>query len=126
MGLQGIEVISIPVSDQDRAKEFYAEKVGFTVVVDAPFGEGMRWVQLSPPAGGAAVTLVTWLQDMPAGSVKDVYLECTDIEATYRDLAGRGVTFTDQVFDSPFGKFAHFVDPDGNGWVLHENASQGS
>lgn len=125
MGLHTIEVVSIPVSDQDRAKEFYAEKLGFTVVVDAPFDEGVRWVQLSPPQGGAAITLVTWVQNMPPGAVKDIYLECSDIGATYRDLATRGVAFTDEVFDSPFGKFAHFQDPDGNGWVLHESASQG-
>ncbi|MGI8826711.1 MAG: VOC family protein [Chloroflexota bacterium] len=121
MGLQGIEVVSIPVSDQERAKRFYAETLGFNVVYDAEFAEGMRWVQLTPPGGGASITLMTWMsQDMPAGSLKELYVGCKDIATTYDALRGRGVTFSDEVSDTPYGRFAHFTDPDGNGWVLHE------
>ncbi len=122
MGLGSIEIVSIPVSDQDRAKAFYADALGFRLDTDAPFDEGMRWVQLTPPGGGVSISLVTWNQEMPPGSVKDLYLACTDIGATYDELAARGVQFTQAVFDTPFGRFAHFVDPDGNGWSLHEAA----
>lgn len=120
MGVQSIEVVSIPVSDQDKAKQFYTETLGFGLEIDAGFSEDMRWVQLSPPAGGARIVLMTWNQEMAAGSLKDLYLSCEDIADTYRTLQQRGVQFTDEPFDSPYGKFAHFQDPDGNGWVLHE------
>jgi catechol 2,3-dioxygenase-like lactoylglutathione lyase family enzyme len=60
MALSGIEVISVPVRDQDVAKKFYAETLGFTVAMDSAFGDGMRWVMLRPPGGESAITLVTW------------------------------------------------------------------
>ena len=67
MALTNLEVISVPVSDQDRAKSFYAEKLGFSVEMDSTFGDGgMRWVMLRPPGSGTAVTLVTWFETMPA------------------------------------------------------------
>jgi len=109
------------VSDVDRAKSFYAETLGFTLNIDNPIGEGMRWVQLTPP-GGASVSLITWHDDMPPGTVKDLYLACDDIDGTAAELTDRGVQFTQSVFDTPFGKFARFADPDGNGWQLHEGA----
>jgi len=121
MGLRAIEVVSIPVSDQDLAKAFYAETLGFTLNIDNPMGEGMRWVQLTPPGGGASISLITWNADvLPPGAIKEVYLQCDDIEGTVAALAERGVQFTRPVFDTPFGKFASFTDPDGNGWQLHE------
>lgn len=120
MGLRMIDVVSIPVSDVDRAKAFYAEALGFTLNIDNPIGDGMRWVQMTPPGGGASIALITWNADMPPGAIKDLYLACDDIEATAAALADRGVPFTQSVFDTPFGKFARFADPDGNGWQLHE------
>ena len=120
MGLRTIEVVSVPVSDQDRAKNFYADKLGFTLDVDAPFGDGHSWVQLTPPGGGAGISLVTWNPAMPPGSIKELYLLCEDIDSTYSELEGRGVRFTRPVYDTPFGRFAEFDDPDGNGWRLHE------
>ena len=69
MALTNLEVISVPVSDQDRAKQFYADALGFTPEMDTSFGGGdMRWVMLRPPGGGAAITLVTWFESMPPGS----------------------------------------------------------
>ena len=67
MALTNLEVISVPVSDQDRAKSFYTEKLGFSVEMDSSFaGGGMRWVALRPPGSGTAVTMVTWFDTMPA------------------------------------------------------------
>ena len=121
MGLRVIEVVSIPVSDVDRAKAFYAQTLGFTLNIDNPIGDGMRWVQLTPPGGGASVALITWnADDLPPGAIKELYLNCDEIEGTVAALADRGVQFTQPVFDTPFGKFARFNDPDGNGWQLHE------
>ena len=122
MGVRSIEVVSIPVSDQAWSKAFYAGSLGFTVDTDEAFAENQRWVQLTPPGGGASISLVTWNPAMPPGAIKDLYLACTDIDVTYNELVGRGVRFTQAVFDTPFGRFAHFEDPDGNGWSLHEGA----
>lgn len=122
MGLRVIEVVSIPVSDVDRAKAFYAETLGFTLTIDNPIGDGMRWVQLTPPGGSTSISLITWNEDMPPGAIKELYLACDDIDATVAELTDRGVEFTQPVFDTPFGKFARFNDPDGNGWQLHEGS----
>ena len=122
MGITKIAVISIPVSDPDRGKSFYADTLDFNVDTDAPFDQNMRWIQLTPPGGGPSISLVTWNPAMPPGAIKELYLSCEDIDATYAEYKERGVNFTSEVFDTPFGKFAHFSDPDGNGWSLHEGS----
>ena len=88
MALNNLEVVSVPVSDQDRAKRFYAGQLGFTVVMDSAFGEGMRWVMLQPPGSRTRITLVTWFDTMPAGSLRGAVLGCDDLEADAR-RAGR-------------------------------------
>ncbi|HEX3750601.1 MAG TPA: VOC family protein, partial [Streptosporangiaceae bacterium] len=91
MALTNLEVVSVPVSDQDRAKDFYTERLGFSVDVDSSFGGGgMRWVMLRPPGSGTAITLVTWFDSMPAGSLKGAVLGCDDLEKTLADLEARG------------------------------------
>ena len=94
MAVTDIEVVSVPVSDQERAKEFYSAKLGFTVQTDAEFGESMRWVMLRPPGGGTCITLVTWFETMPPGSLKGSVLGCDDLEKSLAELGGRGVTFS--------------------------------
>ena len=66
-----VAVVSIPVSDQDRAKDFYTGVLGFRSVVDQQLEQGLRWVMLGAPDGGPAITLVTWFPSMPAGSLKE-------------------------------------------------------
>ena len=91
MALTNIEVVSVPVTDQDAAKSFYVDKLGFSVEIDNAFaGGGMRWVMLRPPGSGTAITLVTWFETMPAGSLRGAVLGCDDLEKTLADLAGRG------------------------------------
>jgi catechol 2,3-dioxygenase-like lactoylglutathione lyase family enzyme len=123
MALTNLEVISVPVSDQDRAKSFYTEKLGFSVDMDSSFGGGsMRWVALRPPGGGTAITLVTWFDTMPAGSLKGSVLGCDDLEMTLAELAARGVTFVeDDIQEAPWGRWKTFDDPDGNSWVLQQD-----
>jgi catechol 2,3-dioxygenase-like lactoylglutathione lyase family enzyme len=123
MALTNLEVISVPVSDQDRAKSFYAEKLGFSVEMDSTFGDGgMRWVMLRPPGSGTAVTLVTWFDTMPAGSLKGSVLGCDDLEMTLAELTARGVKFAEiDIQEAPWGRWKTFDDPDGNGWVLQQN-----
>ncbi len=123
MALTNLEVVSVPVSDQDRAKTFYAEKLGFSVDIDSSFGDGgMRWVMLRPPGSGTAITLVTWFETMPAGSLKGSVLGCDDLEKTLAQLTARGVSFDEsEVEQAPWGRWKTFDDPDGNGWVLQQS-----
>jgi len=122
MAVTDIEVVSVPVSDQERAKEFYSAKLGFTVQTDAEFGESMRWVMLRPPGGGTCITLVTWFETMPPGSLKGSVLGCDDLEKSLAELGGRGVTFSeDDVQEAPWGRWKTFEDPDGNSWVLQQS-----
>jgi catechol 2,3-dioxygenase-like lactoylglutathione lyase family enzyme len=122
MALNNLQVISVPVSDQDRSRQFYAEQLGFTVEIDSSFGEAMRWVMLRPPGSGTAITLVTWFDTMPAGSLRGAVLGCDDLEQTLAELAGRGVRFhEDEIQDAPWGRWKTFADPDGNSWVLQQD-----
>lgn len=120
MHLRSIEVISIPVRDQDAALAFYREKLGCRVLTDSVFEEGMRWVQLTIGAqAGPTISLVTWFENMQPGSVQGLILTTDDIEADYQALKDAGVD-TDPVVDTPWGRFARFRDLDGNGWSLHQ------
>jgi catechol 2,3-dioxygenase-like lactoylglutathione lyase family enzyme len=113
-----LRLVSIPVSDVDRAKAFYVDQLGFEERFDGPFGEGMRWVELAPPHSQATIALVTWFESMPPGAVTGLVLESDDVQAAYDELAERGVGFTSPPRDDPWGSSASFTDPDGNGWVL--------
>lgn len=123
MAVQSIRVISLPVSDQERAKQFYADKLGFTLVRDGTFGQGMRWVQLLPPGGGTAITLVNWFDSMPAGSLKGTVLACDDVERTAKELTARGVALQDggKVQEAPWGRWVGLDDPDGNSWIVQQD-----
>lgn len=120
--LNHISVVSIPVSDPDPAKDFYAERLGFDLLSDNPFGENQRWIQLAPSGAQTTVTLVTWFDDFPPGTQRGLILDVDDIAGVRETLEGRGVTFTGDTFGTPFGSFAPFEDPDGNRWSLHQEA----
>ena len=122
MALNNLEVVSVPVSDQDQAKRFYAGQLGFAVVMDSAFGEDMRWVMLQPPGSRTRVTLVTWFDTMPAGSLRGTVLGCDDLEQTLGELAARGVTFHEETIqEAPWGRWKTFDDPDGNSWIVQQN-----
>ena len=124
MSVSNLEVISVPVSDQERARQFYADQLGFTVEMDNSFGDGgMRWLMLRPPGSSTRVTLVNWFESMPAGSLQGSVLGCDDLEQTLDELAGRGVSFAeDEIQEAPWGRWKTFSDPDGNGWVLQQTS----
>jgi catechol 2,3-dioxygenase-like lactoylglutathione lyase family enzyme len=113
-----ISVISIPVKDQDRAKAFYKEVLGFEEVTDTPYRDGLRWVQLQPPGSDTSFTLVTWFPSMPAGSLQGLVIETPDVQAAYLDLLEKGVHFTHEPRKEFWGTFTTFSDPDGNSLVL--------
>ena len=118
MALTHLRVVSIPVADQERAKTFYVDVLGFELRVDASFQEGQRWVEVAPPGAETSLTLVTWFPTMPPGGISGLVLECDDIDATFAALSERGVVFAGPIEEAPWGRFATFTDPDGNGWVL--------
>ncbi len=122
MALTNLEVVSIPVSDQERAKRFYTEQLGFSVQMDSQFGEGMRWVMLRPPGSGTSVTLVTWFETMPPGSLKGSVLTCDDLEKTLAELGSRGVALNEaEIQQAPWGRWKTCDDPDGNSWIVQQN-----
>ena len=114
-----LELVSIPVSDVDRAKTFYSEKVGFNADHDHAVSDDLRFVQLTPPGSACSIALGKGLSDAAPGSVKGMQLVVTDINAAHAELVKRGVEVTDvQVL--PWGSFVFFSDPDGNGWAVQQ------
>ena len=113
-----LRLVSIPVTDVDRAKAFYVDVLGFEERFDGPFAEGMRWCELGLPGSATTIALVTWFDTMPPGGVTGLVLETADVRAAYAELGARGVAFTGEPRDEPWGSSAPFADPDGNGWVL--------
>jgi catechol 2,3-dioxygenase-like lactoylglutathione lyase family enzyme len=114
-----LELVAIPVSDVDRAKRFYTEKVGFNADHDRKVSDELRFVQLTPPGSACSIAFGIGLVDMPPGSVKGLQLVVPDIEAARAELAERGVEVSDvQQFD--WGSFVFFSDPDGNAWAVQQ------
>jgi catechol 2,3-dioxygenase-like lactoylglutathione lyase family enzyme len=117
--MKTVEIISVPVTDQQKSKEFYL-KMGLSLVRENPFAGGQNWVELSFPGGGSNITLVTWFNKMPAGSLQGMVIACEDIEKEIARLNHNGIT-TGKVDDTPWGKFVSVNDPDGNSWSLHQH-----
>jgi catechol 2,3-dioxygenase-like lactoylglutathione lyase family enzyme len=122
MTVTQVQLFSVSVSDQDRAKTFYVDTLGFDLVRDNPMGPGQRWVQVAPKGAQTGLTLVTWFETMPPGSLKGLVLETDDLDGEVALLGSRGVAFQGGVQDAPWGRFVTFDDPDGNGIVLQETA----
>ncbi|WP_127129989.1 VOC family protein [Georgenia sp. SYP-B2076] len=114
-----LELVQVPVSDVDRAKDFYTEKAGFHVDHDHDVGGGIRFVQLTPPGSPASIAIGTGLSTMAPGSVEGLQLVVTDIEAAHDELAARGTDVSD-IQDMPWGSFVFFADPDGNRWAVQQ------
>ena len=126
MAIQRLAIVSVPVSDQDRAKRFYIEVLGFVEGRDSPFRENARWIEVKPTAESAlTITLVTWFPSMAPGSLRGLVLLADDLDATYETLRNRGLSSATEIQAAPWGRYATFSDPDGNGWVLQE-ARKGS
>ena len=125
-----LEVVPIPVADIDRARAFYADRLGFAVDLDIPFGEGGRLVQLTPPGSGCSIHLNTALTKTAPGSLEGLILVVDDIDATRAELVERGAEvgpilhMVDGAWvegkGGDWNAFVHFSDPDGNEWVLQE------
>lgn len=114
-----LSIVSIPVSDQERAKAFYRDVLGFTVVREAPAetAPAQRWVQMKPPSGLTGITLVTWYEAMPPGCLQGLTLDTSDIDRAREKLKSNGLDVS-PVQEAGWGRYASFRDPDGNGWLL--------
>ena len=128
-----LEVVIVPVSDVDRAKQFYVEQAGFSLDVDHHPSDRFRVVQTTPPGSSCSVTFGVGLSDAAPGSYRGTHLVVTDIVAARDELVGRGVDVSDIRHMTPEGwkpgphperadyeSFADFSDPDGNTWMLQE------
>jgi catechol 2,3-dioxygenase-like lactoylglutathione lyase family enzyme len=128
-----LELVLIPVSDVDRAKEFYVEKCGFTLDVDHQPNEQFRVVQMTPPGSACSISLGIGITDAAPGSVRGLHLVVADIEEARAALVARGVEVSEirHMEESGwvpgpdperrnYGSYADFSDPDGNTWVLQE------
>ena len=128
-----LELVLIPVSDVDRAKAFYTEKLGFTLDVDHQPNERFRVVQMTPPGSACSITIGIGTTDAVPGSYRGTHLVVRDIEAARAELAERGVEISEVRHMGPNGwepgpdpehrdynSFADFADPDGNTWLLQE------
>jgi catechol 2,3-dioxygenase-like lactoylglutathione lyase family enzyme len=116
-----LELVPVPVSDIDRAKAFYVEKIGFNADHDVRPNDTVRVCQLTPPGSACSIVLGSGLPGikMAAGSLRGLHLVVADISQAREELAGRGVAVGD-ILDMQGIKFAGFSDPDGNTWVLQE------
>jgi catechol 2,3-dioxygenase-like lactoylglutathione lyase family enzyme len=133
-----LEVITIPVTDVDRAKEFYSSGLGFDVDVDYAPTEDFRVVQLTPPGAACSVQIGTGLTEAVPGSVRNTYLVVTDLEAAADELRARGINVSGPEHKEPaemwaggladgldqerrdYASFLRVSDPDGNTWVIQE------
>lgn len=114
-----LELVILPVSDVDRAKAFYADKVGFNVDHDHRVNEQLRFVQLTPPGSACSIAFGEGLTTAPPGSVKGLQVVVSDAQAAHDQLAERGVE-VGQVQVLAWGSFVYFSDPDGNAWSIQE------
>lgn len=114
-----LELVAVPVTDVDRAKAFYVDKVGFVADHDYQVGDGLRFVQLTPPGSACSIAIGEGLTEMAPGSQQGLQLVVGEVAAARDELRGRGVQTT-EVEIYPWGSFIHFTDPDGNAWALQE------
>ena len=134
-----LEVVVLPVTDADRAKQFY-ESIGWRLDADVPMGDDGRLVQMTPPGSPCSIQFGANLTSAAPGSAQSVYLVVDDIEAARDELAGHGVEVSDVFHEgalgdrfhadgrvagpapdrSTYGSFAAFSDPDGNSWLVQE------
>jgi len=119
-----LELVAIPVSDVDRAKQFYVDKAGFVADHDHVVSDEVRFVQLTPRGSACSIAIGKGVTDAPPGSVQGMQIVVSDIEAAHAELTERGVDVGD-IQDMPWGSFVFFEDPDGNKWAVQQIQPRG-
>jgi uncharacterized glyoxalase superfamily protein PhnB len=120
-----IELIFVPVTDVDRAIEFYVDKVGFHLDMEARVDENLRFVQVTPPTSACSIAFGEGITDMTPGTQNSIQAVVADAEATRKELLERGVEAT-EVETLAWGSFTSFTDPDGNTWTFQELPPRGA
>jgi catechol 2,3-dioxygenase-like lactoylglutathione lyase family enzyme len=113
-----LELVAVPVTDVDRAKEFYL-RVGFAADHDHTVSDEVRFVQMTPPGSACSIAFGTGLTGMAPGSLDNLQMVVADADGVRAELVDRGVEAS-EVDDQPWGRFVYFRDPDGNGWALQQ------
>jgi catechol 2,3-dioxygenase-like lactoylglutathione lyase family enzyme len=117
--IKAMKFVGVPVSDQQRALDFYTQKLGFRVITDQPFDDHQRWIELGVGRSGAGITLFTPPEHKNRiGTFTGISFVADDVQATFRDLKAKGVVFKQDPQEADWGTFAMFADPDGNTFVL--------
>ncbi|MBA3651010.1 MAG: VOC family protein [Chthoniobacterales bacterium] len=117
--IKQIKFISIPVANQNRALDFYTDKLGFTIITDQPFDEKQRWIELRVPMAETRVVLFTAEgEEKRIGSMMNMSFACDDIDQTYEEMKARGVEFEGPPQKQPWGSYAMFKDSEGNRFVV--------
>ncbi|HYI34686.1 MAG TPA: glyoxalase superfamily protein [Glaciibacter sp.] len=114
-----IELIFVPVTDVDRAKAFYVDRLGFSADFDQVVNENLRFVQATPPGSACSIAFGTGISDMEPGSQRGIQVVVPDADAARQHLLDNGVEAT-EVDEQPWGRFVFFSDPDGNAWALQQ------
>jgi len=118
-----IELIPIPVTDVDKAKDFYVDKIGFNADHDHTVNENLRFVQLTPPGSACSIVLGVGITKMKPGSVEAYQMVVKSAKEAREELISRGAQVS-EVDEQPWGRFVYFSDPDGNRWALQEIVPQ--
>jgi len=117
--IKAIKFVSVPVTDQDRALEFYTKVLGFKVFADAPFDGTQRWIELGIPRAETKLVLFTAQgQEKMIGGFMNITFTADDVEATAAEMKAKGVEFVQEPEKADWGTAAIFKDPDGNQFVL--------
>ena len=124
MSIRSFEILSVPVSDQQRAKRFYVDVLDFELVREEPMGPAMSWIQLAPRGQSVTIALVTWFERMKPGGLQGVMVNTEDIDTEHGRLRSRGLEIG-EIRQESWGRYAMFSDPDGNGWILREPPNPG-
>jgi catechol 2,3-dioxygenase-like lactoylglutathione lyase family enzyme len=117
-------MVTVPVANVDVAKQFYVDRLGFTVVQDRVIDAEHRFVELEPPGSQCTIALTAGYVDATPGSLRGLQVNVDDVDLVYRELRDRGVGVL-EIQDYPWGRFCFFADPDGNEWSVHEPPDDG-
>jgi len=112
-----LELVFVPVSDVDRAKDFYVNKVGFNADYDERPSDDVPFVQLTPPGSACSICMGEGLLDAPPGTGTTLQMAVDDIQEAHDQLKNNGVDVSD-IEVLPWGHFVYFADPDGNKWAV--------
>jgi catechol 2,3-dioxygenase-like lactoylglutathione lyase family enzyme len=126
--------MSVPVSDQEQAREFYVDTLGFELLVDNSEREGMHWIEVAPEGSVISLMLVSWLDPLLPSMYRVIVFAIDDIQSIHEELVAKGISFDLPPTELSNGTQAMFRDPDGNALVLvqrssfalSENAGRGS